>query len=74
MNSKPIVPRQFANQDVEEAIAYYLEQNATDAALGFIDELERAYRQLTAQNEYSVRFGAGTQWCTYVVSSFKAGM
>ena len=47
MNSKPIVPRQFANQDVEEAIAYYLEQNATDAALGFIDELERAYTHIS---------------------------
>jgi len=47
VNSKPIVPRQFANQDVEEAIAYYLEQNATDAALGFIDELERAYTHIS---------------------------
>ena len=50
MNSKPIIPRQFANQDVNEAIAYYLEQDATDAALGFVDELERAYQ---------------LKWCSY---------
>jgi plasmid stabilization system protein ParE len=41
MNSKPIVPRQLANQDVDEAVAYYVDEGATDAALGFIDELER---------------------------------
>jgi len=39
VNSKPIVPRQFANQDVDQAIAYYVDEGATDAALGFIDEL-----------------------------------
>ena len=47
MNSNPIIPRQFANQDVNEAIAYYLEQDATEAALGFIDELERAYAHIS---------------------------
>ena len=46
MNSKPIVPRQFANQDVDEAIEYYVDEGATDAALGFIDELERAYNHI----------------------------
>ena len=47
MNSKPIVPRQFANQDVDEAIEYYVDEGATDAALGFIDELERAYNHIS---------------------------
>ena len=47
MNSKPIVPRQFANQDVDQAIAYYVDEGATDAALGFIDELERAYAHIS---------------------------
>ena len=47
MNSKPIVPRQFANQDVDEAISYYVDEGATDAALGFIDELERAYNHIS---------------------------
>jgi toxin ParE1/3/4 len=47
VNSKPIVPRQFANQDVDQAIAYYVDEGATDAALGFIDELERAYTHIS---------------------------
>lgn len=43
MNSKPIVPRQLANQDVDDAIAYYLGEGFAHPALGFVDELERAY-------------------------------
>ncbi len=43
MNNKPVIPRTLATQDVENAIEYYLEEKAVDAALGFIDALERAY-------------------------------
>lgn len=43
MKAKPVVPRAQADRDVDEAITYYLEQGAVDAALGFIDALERAY-------------------------------
>ena len=43
MKAKPVVPRFQAERDVDEAIAYYLEQSAVDAALGFIDALEKAY-------------------------------
>ena len=43
MKVKPVVPRSQADRDVEEAIAYYLEQCAVDAALGFIDAMEKAY-------------------------------
>ena len=43
MKVKPVVPRSQANRDVDEAIAYYLEQRAVDAALGFVDALEKAY-------------------------------
>ncbi|MDJ0807525.1 MAG: type II toxin-antitoxin system RelE/ParE family toxin [Gammaproteobacteria bacterium] len=46
MNPKPVVPRSKANQDVEDAIAYFLEQDAIDAALGFIDALENAYNHI----------------------------
>ena len=38
-----MVPRSQAERDVDQAIAYYLEQRAVDAALGFIDALEKAY-------------------------------
>lgn len=43
MNPKPVVPRTLASQDVEDAIGYYLKQDAQQAALAFIDALEDAY-------------------------------
>ncbi len=43
MKKKPIIPRTLAIKDVEQAIEYYLEEQAVHAALGFIDALERAY-------------------------------
>ena len=46
MKQKLVVPRALARQDIERAIAWYLEQKADKAALGLIDELEQAYRRL----------------------------
>ena len=46
MKSKPVVPRSLANQDVDDAIEYYLEQDAVEAAFGFIDALEKAYNRI----------------------------
>jgi toxin ParE1/3/4 len=46
MKDKPVVPRVRANRDVEEAIDHYLGENAEHAALGLIDELERAYAHI----------------------------
>lgn len=43
MKSKAVVPRERAEQDVDEAIDYYLSENAPEAALGFIDALEQEY-------------------------------
>jgi len=43
VRTKSVVARARANQDVEEAIAYYLAEDAAPAALGFINALERAY-------------------------------
>jgi toxin ParE1/3/4 len=43
MNPKPVVPRALAVQDVEDAIGYYLKQDARQAALAFVDALEDAY-------------------------------
>ena len=47
MTAKPIVPRELANADVEEAIAYYLREASDEAALGFVDALETAYRHIS---------------------------
>ncbi|HAU56495.1 MAG TPA: plasmid stabilization protein [Comamonadaceae bacterium] len=46
MKAKPVVARSQANADVEAAVDHYLSENATDAALGFIDALEQAYRHI----------------------------
>ena len=46
MKFKVVVPREQANRDVDEAIAHYLCEGAVQAALSFIDELERAYTHI----------------------------
>ena len=43
MKPKAVVPRERANRDVDEAINYYLIENAPEAALRFIEALEQAY-------------------------------
>jgi toxin ParE1/3/4 len=56
---KPVVPRERADRDVNEAIDFYLSENAPEAALGFIDALEQAYRHIgrhpeTGSSRYAV--------------------
>lgn len=46
MKAKAVVPREQANRDVDEIIAYYLGERAAHAALGFIDALEQAYTHI----------------------------
>lgn len=43
---KPVVQRTLAEQDVDEALTYYLEKGAEAAALGFIDALQKAYAHI----------------------------
>jgi toxin ParE1/3/4 len=40
---KPVIPREQAHRDVEEALSHDLSEEATNAALGMIDALEKAY-------------------------------
>lgn len=46
MKVKPVVPREKAHQDVEDAVAHYIAEDAEAAALGFIDALEKAYSHI----------------------------
>ena len=46
MTCKPVVPREQANQDVDDVIEYYLGEANETVALGFIDALEGAYAQI----------------------------
>jgi toxin ParE1/3/4 len=47
VTAKPIVPRELANRDVDEAIANYLSEANVEVALRFVDALERAYRHIS---------------------------
>jgi len=44
---KPIIPREHANRDVDEAVAYYLSEAGEAVALGFINALEKAYGHIS---------------------------
>jgi toxin ParE1/3/4 len=45
--SKPIVPREQANRDVDEALECYLKEASDKVALGFIGALEKAYAHIS---------------------------
>lgn len=47
MHVKPVVPRDRANRDVDDAVAYYPKEHAEQAALGLVDALEDAYALLS---------------------------
>jgi toxin ParE1/3/4 len=46
VKSKPVVPRQLAHQDVDDAVLYCLREGSASAALNFIDALEHAYAHI----------------------------
>lgn len=46
MTPKTVIPRTVARGDVDEAIAYYLQEGGARVALGFIDALEHAYAHI----------------------------
>jgi len=43
---KPVIPRELANRDIDEALGHYLSEGADKASLGFIDSLEQAYAHI----------------------------
>lgn len=49
MSARPVVARARARQDIDEAIAHYLEEAGEDVALRFIDAVEAAFAHLAAQ-------------------------
>ena len=46
MSAKPIVPREHARRDIEEAVDFYAREAGERVALGFIDMVESAYRAI----------------------------
>ena len=47
MSVKPVVLRERARHDVDEAVAYYLSEAGTASTLAFIDALEVCLRQIS---------------------------
>ena len=50
MTTKAVIPRELANQDVDEAIDHYLGEGAEQAARRFVDDLEKAYTHISRQS------------------------
>src|ERR1700733_3975099 len=48
MTVKPVLPRERARQDVEQAVGYYADEAGQTVALGFIDAIEQAYQAISA--------------------------
>ncbi len=46
MTAKPVVPREQAHRDIEEAVDYYAREAGETVALGFIDEIDGAFRAI----------------------------
>lgn len=44
---KRVIPRRLAGQDVEDALAYYVNEASETIALGFVDALEAAYNHIS---------------------------
>jgi toxin ParE1/3/4 len=44
---KPVVPRAQADRDINNAVAYYLNEDSEQAALGFVDALEKALAHIS---------------------------
>ena len=46
MTAKPVIPREQARKDVEEAVNYYVREAGDQTALGFIGALESTFRTI----------------------------
>ncbi|MDN5939172.1 MAG: type II toxin-antitoxin system RelE/ParE family toxin [Salinisphaera sp.] len=44
---KPVIPRALAENDIDAAIAHYLDAGGADLALRFIDDLEAAFQHVS---------------------------
>jgi toxin ParE1/3/4 len=49
VSAKPVVPRELALRDAEEAVDYYAREAGAEVALGFVEALEAAYRAIGEQ-------------------------
>jgi toxin ParE1/3/4 len=43
LKTKPVIPRELAGKDAENAVDYYLQEAGDQVALGFIESLQKTY-------------------------------
>ncbi len=46
MKTKPVIPRELAGRDAEDAVDYYLQEAGNQVGLGFIESLQKTYDSL----------------------------
>ncbi len=46
MKPRPLILRAQAEQDIEQAVSYYLAEGAEQAALAFVDALENTFKHI----------------------------
>lgn len=46
MTAKPVIPREAAQRDIDQAVAHYAAEAGEPVALAFIDALEQAFRRI----------------------------
>ncbi len=49
MTATPVVPREQARRDVEDAIDYYAQEAGAEVALRFVDTVREAYRAISVR-------------------------
>ncbi|ARO33878.1 toxin-antitoxin system toxin RelE/ParE family protein (plasmid) [Rhizobium sp. NXC14] len=69
MTAKPVVPRQSARGDVENAVDYYAHMAGSQIAVGFIDALQSTYTLIaehpaSGSLRYSYELGLPNLRCT----------
>ncbi|MCA0049932.1 type II toxin-antitoxin system RelE/ParE family toxin [Mesorhizobium sp. B283B1A] len=58
MAAKAIVPRSLALRDIEDAVDYYAREVGSHVALGYVDDLQDAYRLMASHPASgSLRYG-----------------
>ncbi|TIV73481.1 MAG: type II toxin-antitoxin system RelE/ParE family toxin [Mesorhizobium sp.] len=58
MAVKPIIPRSLALRDIEDAVDYYAREAGSHVALGYVDDLQNAYKLIVSYPASgSLRFG-----------------
>jgi len=46
VTTRPVIPRAAAQRDIDQAIAHYATEGGEAVATGFVDALERAFRNM----------------------------